>query len=447
MELKRKEIEGLMQKLINIDKIKIGTRARKDLGDIASLAKSILATKGLQFNDVVIDTDYVLITGERRVRAYTLLSNGDKEAWDDKIPTESEKSFFLSIPCIVKKREELKEEDYLRFELLENLSRKDFLWHELAGLVDSFHNLCQRQYGKASAGAVKSGWGLRDTAKELGMNPADILHYIKLAKGLQTSPDLKNIKQRSKALTKLKRLEMQDIANWLELEDYQDSDVRLVTGDSKVVLKDVPNESVDLILTDPPWGIEVEDNFYGERDKTYIQYDKDYNIMDTLEILLECFEKLKPNCGIYMFYSAFPEKVIEGQNLLTSVGFSIEKIPLIWYKKHILSHNSGETRHYLNYECILYGWKGDRPMLEKTSRNVFEHQVPYQNRIHSAEKPVSLLSELILLNTQENNFVLDPFGGSCNVADACKLLKRKCLVVEKEGELVKMATMRLRGLQ
>ena len=437
-----------MQKLVKIDKIKIGTRARRDLGDIVSLAKGILATKGLQCNDVFIDTDYILIAGERRIRAYTLLSNGDVGVWDEHTPTEVEKNFFLSIPCIVKKREELKEEDYLRFELLENLSRKDFLWHELAGLVDSFHILCQRQYGKASAGATKTGWGIRDTAKELGMNPADVVHYIKLAKGLQTSPDLKDIKQKSKALTKLKRLEIQDIANWLELEDYQDSDIRLITGDSKVVLKDIPDESVDLIITDPPWGIELEDNVHQERDKTYVQYDKDYDTMDTLEILMECFSKLKPNCGIYMFYSAFPEKVIEGQQFLTAVGFSIERIPLIWYKKHILSHNSGETRHYLNYEIILYGWKGERPMFEngKTSRNVFEHQVPYQNRIHSAEKPVSLLSELILLNTQENAFILDPFGGSCNIADACKALKRKCLVVEIEEELVKMASMRLRGL-
>jgi len=435
-----------MQKLIKIDKIKIGTRARKDLGDIPSLAKSILSTKGLQFNDVVIDTDYTLIAGERRLRAYTLLSNGDVEVWEEHTPTEEEKNFFLSIPCLVKKRDELKEEDYLRFELLENLSRKDFLWHELAGLVESFHNLCQRQYGKATSGAAKTGWSIRDTAKELGMNPADVVHYIKLSKGLQTSPGLKDIKQRSKALTKLKRLEIQDIANWLELDAYEEADIKLVIGDSKEVLKTIPDESVDLIITDPPWGIELEDIVHQERELTYTQYDKDYNTMDTLEVLMECYSKIKPNCGIYMFYSAFPEKVIEGQKFLTAVWFLIERIPLIWYKKHILSHNSGETRHYLNYECILYGWKGERPMLEKTSRNVFEHQVPYQNRIHSAEKPVSLLSELILLNTQENAFVLDPFGGSCNVADACKALRRKCLVVEKEEELVKMATMRLRGL-
>ena len=168
--------------------------------------------------------------------------------------------------------------------------------------------------------------------------------------------------------------------------------------------------------------------------------------MDTLEVLTVCYQKLKPNSGIYMFYSSFPEKVLEAQKTLTTAGFLVEQMPLIWYKKHVLAHDSRETRHGLNYETLLYGWKGERPLLNQPSRNVFEHQVAYQNRIHASEKPESLLAELLLLNTQPNDFILDPWGGSCKVADACLSNKRRCLVVELEENLVKLANMRLRGL-
>ena len=70
----------------------------------------------------------------------------------------------------------------------------------------------------------------------------------------------------------------------------------------------------------------------------------------------------------------------------------------------------------------------------------------FANRIHSGEKPVALLSELIELHTQEDDLICDPFGGSCMVADACKGLKRKALVVELDEGLVKMASLRIRGL-
>ena len=70
----------------------------------------------------------------------------------------------------------------------------------------------------------------------------------------------------------------------------------------------------------------------------------------------------------------------------------------------------------------------------------------FQDRINSSEKPKELLAEIILLHTQEGGMVLDLFGGSCKVADACLGIKRRCLVVEKDEGLVKMASLRLRGI-
>jgi DNA modification methylase len=72
--------------------------------------------------------------------------------------------------------------------------------------------------------------------------------------------------------------------------------------------------------------------------------------------------------------------------------------------------------------------------------------VAYLNRIHSAEKSESLLAELIELHTEPGAMILDPWGGSCKLADVCRRLLRRCLVIEREPDLVKMATMRLEGV-
>ncbi len=437
-----------MDKLIPINEIFVPPRARVDYGDIVSLAKKVIATKGIKFNLPAVEEvegRFVLLQGGRRLRAHELIVTGSESVWGDRNPTPETLQKYFHMPCTILTN--LTDEDRLRIELLENLDRKDFTWPEIATLVFAFHELMQKKFGKAKPGKGKDGWATRDTARELGLNPADVVYYLQLYEGIQHDPTLKDIRQKSKAITKLKRSNIVMFSDMLEITDYNYEDIRIVCGDSKNVLLTLSDESVDLVITDPPWGIGFEDRLTQERkDSLTTNYDTDYDTMDTLEVLVSCFNKMKPNTPLYMFYSAYPKKALEGQNLLTTAGFNIELIPLIWYKKHILAHQSQETRHGLNYEIILYAWKGERPFLNESHRDVFEHQVAFANRIHGSEKPESLLVEIIKLHTQEGDMVLDPFGGSCKIADACKSSLRRCLVVELEDSLVKMATMRVREL-
>jgi hypothetical protein len=328
------------------------------------------------------------------------------------------------------------------------MGRKDFTWSEAASLVHAFHKMMQDRFGVPTPGRVKNGWSIQDTSKELGLNPSDTVYYLKLHEGVQADPDLIHVKQKSKALTKMKRSNRQLAADLLNVKDFNEAGVTIKCGDSKKVLAELDDDiKFNLIITDPPWGINFEDRISDLRKESLpTTYDKDYNPMDTVEILSHAYKHLHDNCPIYMFYSAIPEKILEGQKLLLASGFSIEIIPLIWYKKHVLAHDARETRHGLNYEIILYGWKGDRPLLSQPARNVFEQQVAFLNRIHASEKPEALLVQLINLHTKEGDNILDPFGGSCMVADACRNTNRKCLVVELDPGLVKMASLRVWGV-
>lgn len=438
----------MKSKLIPISTIKIGSRFRKDYGDIPDLCRKIRTTDGIKFNFIVveeIDGEYHLLAGGRRCEAYNRLYAGDPEAWDGVEPTQEQKDLYLNIPAHV--QIDITDSERLLIEFIENMSRKDFTWQEASELVRAYHQSQVLRFGEAKPGPGKDGWSIRDTAGELGILPSEVVHYLQLSEGMILDPSLKETKQRSKALTKLKRTKARAIADLLDLEDYSQDDVKIVCAKSEEYLPDaIEDESVDLIITDPPWGIKFEDRIKDDRTEAYEIYDDKFDIMLNVEILTICYQKLKPNSGIYMFYSAIPEKQVEAQKILSLAGFKTELIPLIWYKKHVLSHDARETRHGLNYESIFYGWKGERPLFNHPMRNVIEFQVPYQNRIHSSEKPAGLHSELINLQTQPGDFVLDPFGGSCNVADACKMLNRKCLVVEQNEDLIKLATLRLRGI-
>lgn len=437
-----------MERLIPLSQIHVPSRARVDYGDVTDLAKKILATKGLKFNYVTVEQTgsdtYTLLAGGRRLKAYELLVDGNNEVWGLQ-PTEDECLHYHEIPCTV--LTDLTEEDRIRVELVENLSRKDFTWPEASSLVTAFHVLMQEKYGKGTSGRAKTGWSTRDTARELGLNSADVVYYLQLNKALLKDSSLGDIRSRSKALTKLKRGNQELIAELLDIDGYSFEDIRIECGDSKIVIPTLPDNSVDMVVTDPPWGINFENSISQDRrDSATTNYDTGYDVTDTLEILTHCYSKMKPNTPIYMFYAVQPEKALEGQRLLTLAGFVVEKIPLIWYKKHILAHQSQETRHGLNYEIILYAYKEERPFFNHSQRDVFEFQVAFANRIHASEKPEGLLVDIIKLHGKEGDMVLDPWGGSCKVADACKTAGRKCLVVELEESLVKMATLRVRGI-
>ncbi len=439
-----------MNKIISFTSIIVPPRARVDYGDIPDLARKIMTTKGLKFNDIVVeltpDNEYHLLAGGRRHAAYELILSGSDEVWLVEPPTEEQLEPYREIPCKI--LEGVTDEDRILIEFIENMGRKDFTWPEAATLVKSYHQLMQQKYGIGQPGRGKTGWSIQDTAENLGLVSSEVVYYLKLHEGMQSDPALKDIRQKSKALTKLKRTNRQVVADLLDVTDFNEMGIAIECGDSKQVLLALqPDIKFHMCITDPPWDIGFEERISEMRKESLPTiYDTNFDVMDTLDVLTKVYDRLMDNCPIYMFYSSFPDKVIEGRNLLLAAGFSVEVLPLIWYKKHILAHDARETRHGINYETILYGWKGERPLLNTPSRNVLECQVAFSNRIHASEKPESLLAEIILLHTKEGDMVVDPFGGSCKVADACKSTKRKCLVVELDEGLVKMASLRLRGL-
>ncbi len=434
----------------------VGDRYRKEFKNIPSLARKILSSGGPVVNLIAVDEHKVLLAGERRLRACKLIAEGDSDVWgsyrpegsnypEDHIyvPTPAELESHKSIP--VNMHYGLTDFDRRLFELQENLDREDFVWQEQCHLVYDIHTLCQKEYGVGIKGK-KVGWAIRDTAQMIGMTPVEVLRQLQLYEGLKNNPEIGQIGHKSTALAKSKRLTREKRGKLLGIGNLTLEGLTLVCGDSKKIIPTLSKDSVDIIITDPPWGIDVEERMHNDRGEGYIKYDTGYDVMDTRTILKLCSRVLRKDSCIYMFYSAFPEKVIEGQALLVGAGFQVESVPLIWNKKHVLSHMASK-RHPLMYEVILYGWKGERPPLNFIHGNVFDAQVPFSGRIHSGEKPKELIKKILQLSANKGETVLDPWGGSCIVADAALEMEMKAIVIEKEESLITLAKTRLGGIK
>jgi site-specific DNA-methyltransferase (adenine-specific) len=178
-------------------------------------------------------------------------------------------------------------------------------------------------------------------------------------------------------------------------------------------LESIEDDSIDCVVTDPPWGVEYENDHKTENPHFD---DTEENAFGLLEAVMPELKRVcKANAHLYVVYAmARHERMLE----LAREHFEVQDIPLIWTKHNITPtvDPGGYSRQYaMKYEPILHMRmpKGDeRELNGPSSANVLDHAAPPGPRRHVTQKPVSLMSELIVNSTGKRETVLDPFAGS-----------------------------------
>ena len=228
--------------------------------------------------------------------------------------------------------------------------------------------------------------------------------------------------------------------------------IKIINDDCLNVLKNIPDNSVDLVLTDPPFNISglssgaelhgkpVNNNHFGE-------WDYDFNPKDFLK---ECKRILKKNGQIYIFTS---DRLIGKYiDLLKKYKFHYRNT-LVWFKNNLIP----KVRHHTwrsGTEFILYAgrektekvtdytfnWLGQEEMKNLIIRNILGGK---ERTKHPTQKPLDIIKRFIKVSSNEGDIVLDPFLGSGTTAVACKQLKRKCLGIEISKEYCDISKKRL----
>jgi site-specific DNA-methyltransferase (adenine-specific) len=115
--------------------------------------------------------------------------------------------------------------------------------------------------------------------------------------------------------------------------------------------------------------------------------------------------------------------------MIVDTGFNIFDTIFIWYKQGV-AHNSHPYQKPSNdYEPIVFFSKGTPRQMSRPSYAVLPHQ-NHGHKSHPAEKPVTLLSDLIKRITAPGELILDPFVGSGNLLIAAHQTGRKAIGVE-----------------
>lgn len=218
---------------------------------------------------------------------------------------------------------------------------------------------------------------------------------------------------------------------------------QLLLGNAIELFKSIPNDSIDCIITDPPYetisggtpdndGVSRPTGILEKNDGKIFQY----NNIDITSWIGECFRVLKNDTHIYIMTN-----FLNLEHYLKSVreaGFSIHNL-LIWEK-----NNATPNRWYMkNCEYIIFARKGAaKPIFNCGTKTVLQFK-NVKDRIHPTEKPLDLLECLITNSTQPGEIVLDPFGGSFSTALAALKVGRQYISFEIDEQYYNIGKQRI----
>jgi modification methylase len=244
---------------------------------------------------------------------------------------------------------------------------------------------------------------------------------------------------------------------------------KIVNGNSLEILKNIPNKTFDLVFADPPYNLQIKENLNrpdnskvnGVNDK----WDKFKNFKEydnfCKKWLSECKRILKDNGSIW---------VIGSYHNIFRIGYHIQNLDywilndVIWKKNNPMPNFKG-TRFTNAHETLIWASKN------KKSKYTFNYNslkclnddlqmrsdwtLPICSgserikkngkKIHSTQKPESLLHRVILASTNKGDLIFDPFLGTGTTAVVAKKIGRNYFGIEKEKKYFKAAEQRLKS--
>lgn len=210
--------------------------------------------------------------------------------------------------------------------------------------------------------------------------------------------------------------------------------IELKLGDCLNVMGDIPDNSIDMVLTDPPYGM----NYQSGRRKTkakLITGDQDISFLDDLS--RELYRVAKENTAHYIFCSYHN---IDKFKQSFEKYFKIKNI-LTWVKNNT-SMGDLSADFAPKTEFILFLQKGRRNINGKRDSNVLEFKKT-NNKLHPTQKPVDMIEFMISKFSDKGDVILDPFMGSGSTAVACINTNRSFIGIEIDNDYFNIAKERV----
>ena len=215
----------------------------------------------------------------------------------------------------------------------------------------------------------------------------------------------------------------------------QQKKIKIENEDCLIFLKSIESESVDLILTDPPYEISRTTGFEAvvngvKRFAVSMDFgDWDWDFKGLDEVIFEFYRILKKGGTLVIFYDLWKISLLA--KMLENAKFRQLRF-IEWVKTNPVPLNSKVNYLTNAREIAITATKIGKPKFNSEYDNgIYEFPIYHgKNRTHPTQKPLELFKQLIKKHSTENDVVLDCFLGAGTTAVAAKETKRKFIGCE-----------------
>ncbi|MBE0533173.1 MAG: site-specific DNA-methyltransferase [Rhodospirillales bacterium] len=242
---------------------------------------------------------------------------------------------------------------------------------------------------------------------------------------------------------------------------------QILVGDCVALMKDLPEESVDVVFADPPYNLQLGGDLLRPNNTTVDGVDDEWDHFDDLATydgfsrawLAEARRLLKPNGTLWVIGSY--HNIFRVGSILQDLGFWILN-DVIWRKTNPMPNFRGrrftnahetliwcardkEARYRFNYEAMK-SLNDDLQMRSDWTLPLCTGQERLKidgKKAHPTQKPEALLHRVILSSTEVGDVVLDPFFGSGTTGAVAKRLRREFIGLERDADYAAVAKRRI----
>ena len=243
---------------------------------------------------------------------------------------------------------------------------------------------------------------------------------------------------------------------------------RITQGDCLELFKNIPDNSVDVTFADPPFNLKKKYNSYEDNlgFQEYLDWSEKW--------ILEMVRVTKPTGSIFLhntpkwltYYVTYLNKSAHFKHWIAwdaptiQVGKSLQPnhYGILFYTKEAKGTKIYKLRHPhkrdRKYGHLIkdYGGKKDKlhpfgPLVSDIWTDI--HRIKHKNKRdqHPCQLPTHLMDRLILMTTDENDIILDPFSGTGTTAISAKRLGRKYIGFELDKKYVEISQQKLEGTE
>lgn len=227
------------------------------------------------------------------------------------------------------------------------------------------------------------------------------------------------------------------------------STIQLYNGDCLELITEIPSNSIDLIITDPPyktikggnksakWVSRYGGSILSKNDGKIFNF----NNVNNEKWIKEAYRVLKNGSHFYIMTNLI--NLFEFKKLAEKAGFKLHNL-LVWEKNTCTAN-----RWYMkNCEYILFFRKGKAKSINNAStKTVHQFDNIVGKKLHPTEKPVELMKLYIENSSEIGEIVLDPFMGSGSTGIACVSADRSFIGYELDEGYFKIAKERIENVK